>query len=196
MMAFKPPKACSGKLTGSAEVERVRSIVSSAISANAWSIAFFVVAVCIAIFVVGYCVDAIVGMVRERNRLRSPEDEASSTVERYGADDVRYRSGAAAAFDEMPAMSEADAIAANARRIAAKYTPYNQAMRSMAENRNETPDDLMGATIMSRTDDDFLYPRRKPKHLVFRPGAGAQRVYTRFSDNDIALRNPVYQTDG
>ena len=194
---FQASSACHGKMTGLAELERIKSVIRASMQANLRSLGFFAIALLTAGLVIIYCVRSVVALIQERNRLKSPGGGGGGTAAEAFAgdpDNALYRSGSASAFDDAPPTNEADAIAASVKRVAALYAPYNQAMRAMAENRDAPPDDLMGAAALSRTDDDFIYPRRDVKRLVFRPGAGAQRVYTRFSDGDVAFRNPVYAT--
>jgi hypothetical protein len=185
--------ACHGKPTGSASVELTLKHIRSAISDNVVVLAISAAIVSVSLGIVWFCYRTLSEMFAEwrKHQLTSSSEKIMSSTD---ADDAVYRSGGAGAFDDLPQTSEGIAIAARMKGIASLYTPYNDAMKARAANRDEIPDDLIDQRIMTRSDDDFRYPRRRPDRLRFRPGAGAQKVYASFAEGDIGLRNPVYKT--
>ena len=108
-------------------------------------------------------------------------------VSRQDDDDVPY--AAVTSPDGVPLdmgpTPTAPIIAARMAKIAAKYGPYNDAMRQRAADKGIDADDIIDARILGRSDDDW---RRAPDPR----GARSAQVPASAMMRPFALRSPVY----
>ncbi|GAX84512.1 hypothetical protein CEUSTIGMA_g11932.t1 [Chlamydomonas eustigma] len=131
-------------------------------------------AVCLVVaLVLWYVASAVLALWTEWWQNQIPSFSAKVSGVSASSDDVAYPPSQDEAQQTTPL---ATAVGATLAKTTALYGPYNAAMKRFAASRNETADDLVGSQILSRSDDDYLYPRRGSPLMRFRPSTDADDV--------------------
>jgi hypothetical protein len=180
-----PKTECDSEVAtdGTATVKSVVSLVNAAISANWTVLALSGLLLGVALMVIWYAVHALYTAIRDWMNIRARRSGGkasgggSSTSSSGGVsaaeraemqDDVVYSGAATAAGERRPPRAELAAVNQRVSDIQALYAPYNSAMVRYAQRHGRKADDLMDQHIISRTDDNYTYRRRRRDDLRFR----------------------------
>lgn len=146
-----------------ASTDAIVNAIKHAFSDNIAVLAMSGFVIGLALMVVYFCLLQIVNAAIKWWGTRGPASRQPEP--RPGAqDDVLYGSdGGGDALGK----AEGPSVAKRIARIKASYKAYNDAKIKYADRRRMVADDLMDERIISRTNDNYAYNRRRPDDLRF-----------------------------
>jgi hypothetical protein len=186
---------CSGTAAGAGGFDEIVRAIGTAIGDNVTclSIATGVIVACLA--VVWYAAVAMYKAVsewRDHQLQGKPDPDKRQQQQQPGEDhrddDVEYAlaPGSDGIPPDLGPAPTAPIVAARMAKLAHRYSSYNEAMRQRAVEKGMVADDIMDASILSRANDDWNYPKRHGR------GGGSGAIGGR----PWALRSPVYNMNG